>query len=266
MAESAADLYRAGKLKEAIALQVAEVKAHPADTQRRGFLCELLCIAGDLERADTHLDAMGKQDPQSIPGISLFRQLVRAETARRDFHASGRVPELLVGPTEAVKLSLEAAVHLHAGEAGRAVELLAQVEEVRPKVHGTCDGKAFDDFRDGDDLLSAVFEVLTSNGKYYWVPVEAVESMEFREPVRPRDVLWPRVHMVVRGGPDGEVYLPSVYAPGPDAPDAERLGRLTEWTGGDGSPVRGVGLRTLVVGEEARTFLNMKEVQFGAEG
>ena len=72
---------------------------------------------------------------------------------------------------------------------------------------GTCDGVEFEDLRDLDDLMAPLFEVLTSNGKYYWVPIEQVELIEFRPVVRPRDLLWRRVRMVVKDGPDGEVYF-----------------------------------------------------------
>jgi type VI secretion system protein ImpE len=62
------DHYEAGRLKEAIAELNEEVKRHPTDSSRRGFLCELLCFAGELDRADLNLDALGHQDPQSAPG------------------------------------------------------------------------------------------------------------------------------------------------------------------------------------------------------
>ena len=70
--------------------------------------------------------------------------------------------------------------------------------------------------------------------------------------------------MIVRDGPDGEVYLPSVYS-GPAAAEAARLARITEWTGGDGAPVRGVGQRTFLVGEEALPILDLKELRFGED-
>ena len=75
--------------------------------------------------------------------------------------------------------------------------MLRQAEETRPKVRGVCDGKPFDDFRDLDDLTAAVFEVLTSTGKYYWIPVERVELIELRPVERVRDLLWRRARMVV---------------------------------------------------------------------
>jgi len=95
--------------------------------------------------------------------------------------------------------------------------------------------------------------------------MERVESMEFRAPTRPRDLLWRRVHMVVQGGPDGEVFIPSLYAgTHQDEDDRVRLGRATDWRGGQDSPVRGIGQRTFLVGNEDKTILSMREISFTA--
>ena len=88
-------------------------------------------------------------------------------------------------------------------------------------------------------MTASFFEVLTSTGKYFWIPLERVELVEFRPPERPRDLLWRPVHMIVRGGPDGEVYLPVLYAgSAADADDQIRLGRTTEWRGDAGAGSR----------------------------
>src|SRR5439155_19980783 len=168
------------------------------------FLAELSCLVGDLERADRQLDMLGELDPQAALGVSLFRQLVRAEQARQQFFAEGRIPEVVAEPGPVIKLHLEASVLLRTGDAAGATKLLTQAEEQRPKVKGTSDGKAFDDFRDLDDLTAPFFEVLTSTGKYYWIPIERVELVEFRPVQRLRDLIWRRARMVVHDGPDGE--------------------------------------------------------------
>jgi type VI secretion system protein ImpE len=257
----AKDYYQAGDVNAAIAAALEEVKQAPADAGRRGFLCELLCFVGDLERADRQLDALANLSPEAAVGVALFRQLIRAEQARQQFYAAGAVPEFLGEPTPALKLYVEASICLRENKTAEAAKLLAQAEEQRPKPAGTCDGQAFDDLRDLDDLTAGFLEVLTSTGKYFWVPMERVELLELRPPTRPRDLLWQRAHLVVRGGPDGEVYLPTLYAgTHADADDKVRLGRYTDWRGGDGTPVRGLGLRTFLVGNDARSILEMKEV------
>jgi type VI secretion system protein ImpE len=250
--------YQAGNLREAVAAALEEVKNHPGDAGKRGFLCELLCFAGDLERADRQLDVLAGQDPQALD-VSLFRQLIRAEQARQEFYTDGRLPEFLDGEiTPCLRLHLEAAVLLRAGKPAEAASLLARAEEHRPKVTCTYNGQAFDEFRDLDDLTASFFEVLTSTGKYYWIPLERVESAEFRPPKQPRDLLWRSVHMIVRGGPDGEVYLPVLYAGSAADPDDNvRLGRLTQWRGEAGTPVRGFGQRMFLVGNDDRPILEL---------
>jgi type VI secretion system protein ImpE len=257
----AKELFKAGALTEALAAAADDVKQHPVDLARRGFFCELLCFAGELSRADAQLDALGHQDPQLTLGISMFRQLIRAEQARQQFYAEGRVPEFLEPPAPHLKRCLEASICAREGRPVEAVVLLDEAERLRPIVSGICDGRSFEGLRDIDDLTAPFFEVLTSNGKYYWIPIERVELIEFRTPERPRDLLWRRVHMVVMGGPDGEVFLPTLYAGSATDPDQRiRMGHMTDWHGGDGSPVRGAGQRMFLVGDDGRGILELKQV------
>jgi type VI secretion system protein ImpE len=260
---TASELFHAGKLKDAIAAALDEVRNHPTDMGRRLFLAELLCFGGELERADNHLDAVAHNDPQTMPWIVSFRQLIRAEQARQDFFSQGRVPEFLAKPEGAVAVLLEASIRVRDGSLEEAAGLLEKAEESRPRVAGTCDGEKFADFRDLDDQTSCVIEVLTSSGSYYWIPVSQIESIEFHEPTRARDLFWRRTHMIVADGPDGEVHVPVLYAGAANDPDDSiRLGRKTDWRGGEKAPVRGAGQRTFLVGEEARSILELKSITF----
>lgn len=261
---TAHELFHAGKLKEAIAAQVEEVRNHPTDSGHRLFLSELLCFAGEFERADTQLDALGHQDTKALPVATVFRHLIRAAQARQDFYKAGRVPEFLGRPEGPTRLLLEASVFLREGATAEAAKCRAQAEAEWSGVAGTCDDQPFDDFRDLDDLNFAFFEVFTSGGEYYWIPIDRVELVEFKAPERPRDLLWRPAHMVVRNGPDGEVYFPVLYHGATDQANEEiRLGRVTEWLGGEEeTPVRGVGQRTFLVGENAIPLMELNTITF----
>jgi type VI secretion system protein ImpE len=262
----ATELYQAGRLKEALVAATEEVKARPGEAGRRTLLCELLCFAGDLNRADLQLDALGGLDPAQAMGVSLLRHLVRGEQARGQFYAEGRLPEFLAKPSPELRLRLEASILIREGKEADATRVLDEAEAQRPRVSGILNGEPFDDLRDLDDLPSSVFEVLTGNGKYYWIPMDSVELVEFHPPERPQDLLWRPAHLVVRGGPDGVVYLPALYAGSHwSTDDRIRLGRATEWLGGDGSPVRGLGQRTFLAGERDLTILELEKLEFGAE-
>ena len=83
---SGAELFQAGRLDEAVEALNAQVRAKPSDVQSRALLAELLCFAGNQQRADTLLDQIGTQDPMLAPTLALFRQLVRADVARTQLY------------------------------------------------------------------------------------------------------------------------------------------------------------------------------------
>ena len=174
---NASEHYQAGQLDEAIAAATEQVKKSPMAVPARYFLAELLCFSGDLDLADSQLDALGQQDPQVTLAILQFRHLICAEKARQQFFSDGRLPEFVGEPAPHIRALLDASIRLREGGRREASQLLAQAEESRPHVRGNCDDQSFDDFRDADDLTDAFLEVLTSNGKYYWVPWEQIEAI-----------------------------------------------------------------------------------------
>jgi type VI secretion system protein ImpE len=262
-AESAGALFRAGRLALALEKAGQAVRKAPGDLGARIMLGELLVFAGNLERADVILDAAAQADPSSAVVVAEFRQLLRAEIARRQLRRDGRLPEFLGKPTEALKHSLAALVALRAGNTAEANAAAAAAEAARPHVSGRSGDTSFDDFRDADDLCAGFFEVLTTTGKYFWIPMERVESISFHAPRRPRDLCWRRASMSVTAGPDGEVYIPVIYgSEETDLSDDLRLGRATDWRQDAGAPVRGVGQRMFLVGEDAVGIMELTDINF----
>ncbi len=265
--DNAGALFRARRLGPAIAAANAEVRRNPADLGARILLAELLLFDNNLDRADVILDAAAQADPTSAVVVAEFRQLLRADMARRQCSRDGRVPEFLGEPTAALRAALAAQIALRAGDVAEAARQAAEAEAVRPRVPGVLkDGggdAAFDDFRDVDDLCAGFFEVLTTTGKYYWVPTERVASLAFHPPRRPRDLTWRRATISVTAGPDGEVYVPVIYdSLQPDLADDYRLGYATEWAGEESGPVRGIGQRVFLAGDNARAIMEIAELRF----
>src|SRR5690349_7893792 len=97
-ATSIQDLLYEDKLDEAIAAMNVEVKNNATSIDKRALLAELLCIAGNLDRADIILNAISDLDPGAAIGVAMFRQLVRAEQARQQFYTDGRLPEFHTKP------------------------------------------------------------------------------------------------------------------------------------------------------------------------
>jgi type VI secretion system protein ImpE len=262
--QTASALFRAGKLDEAIAAAQAALRKAPTDLNARVLLGELLAFSGNLERADVVLDAASAIDPSTALVVAEFRQLIRADMARRQLFRDGRVPEFLSDPTETQRLQLAALVALREGDVAEAARQAEAAEAARPHVAGVHGAAAFDDLRDADDLLAGSFEVLTTTGKYFWIPTERVQTLEFQAPKRPRDLLWRCASMSVADGPDGVVYLPAIYAADEVLADPLRLGRETDWREAEGAPVRGLGQRLFIVGEDAVPMMELGAMRFGS--
>jgi type VI secretion system protein ImpE len=256
--ETPGELFRDGRLDAAIGAANGSVRNNPTDLASRILLAELLIFAGNLDRADVILDAAARIDPTAAIAVAEFRQLLRAETARRQLRRDGRVPEFIGEPTPALRAMLAALVALRAGDRDAAARGAAEAETLRPRVPGHAGDIPFDDFRDVDDLGAGFFEVLTTTGKYFWIPTERVISIEFHAPRRPRDLFWRRASISVADGPDGDVYVPVIYdSEMSDVTDALRLGHETDWVGPEDGLVLGRGQRMFLVGDEASNLMDL---------
>ena len=77
----ATQLFKAGKLTEAVDAQLAVVKARPIDQGARLFLFELVAFSGDLDRAQRQIDALQPEEPEIVMAVSDYRKVVDAEQA-----------------------------------------------------------------------------------------------------------------------------------------------------------------------------------------
>jgi type VI secretion system protein ImpE len=251
-------LFRDGRLQDAIAAATARVRAQPAAATARLLLAELLLFAGNLERADTQLDTTSTLDPSLAIAVAEFRQLLRAELARRQLLDDGRVPEFLDTPTIAQQAALAAVVALRAGDLAAAATHAAEAEAARPPTAFRLDDQTVDDLRDADDLIGGSLEVLTPTGKYLWIPFERINDLTLHAPERPRDLYWRRATLAVEAGPNGEVYVPALYVCDPAETDpALRLGRATDWRELAEGLTRGMGQRTFLAGEAGVAIMDL---------
>ena len=198
---NAQELYRAGHLNDAIKAASAEVRDNPTDARRRVFLFELLCFAGEYERADKQLEVLGQAGPTSEMGVLLYRSALYAERQRQDWFARG--------------------------------EFATQADDENSGRGGVLNGNPFSSFADADPRLGGRLELFAA-GNYLQLPLEHVASIQIDPPKRLRDLLWTpaavRTTPSFKGTELGEILLP-VLAPfswqHPD--EAVRLGRLTVW-------------------------------------
>jgi type VI secretion system protein ImpE len=229
------ELFRAGRLADALKALSAEVRDNPTDARRRTFLFELLCFAGEYERADKQLEVLGQAGPSSEIGVLLYRSALYAERQRQDLFTRGEFPKPPDSPASAPK--------------------------------GTFNGKPFNSFSDADPRIGARLELFAA-GNYLWLPFEHVASVQIEPPKRLRDLLWTpaavRTTPAFKGAELGEVLLPAL-APfsWQHSDDAVRLGRATVWEQRAGYDAEvPFGQKMWLVDDEEIPFLELRSLEF----
>jgi len=258
----AKELFQAGKLQEAIDELVKEVKANPSDTGRRTFLFELSCFAGDWDRAERQLDVIGHQSAEAELGVMIFRSNIKAEQERRRLFVDGVQPHFLNEPPAYIDLFIAAINQMRQGQAAEARATLDKAEEERPAISGRCGDKSFEDFRDYDDFVAPVLELIVKE-RYAWLPFEQIKRLEISPPKELRDLLWASARVEAVDGTIGEVYVPVLYTGSSDyRDDAVRLGRVTDWNQVGEDVYRAVGLRLFVADGKEKSLFETGAVDF----
>jgi type VI secretion system protein ImpE len=227
---TARELYQAGKLDGAVQALNAELRDNPEDAKRRTFLFELLCFAGNFDRAEKQLDILSQASPDAMTGSMLYRACLHAERTRHELFEKKEYP----------------------------------TTEPTGQPTGTLNGTPFESITDSDPRIGARLEVFAA-GQYMWIPFAHIASLEMQQPKRLRDLIWAPV--VLRTGPAfrgveiGEVLVPAL-APFSfrHADDAVRLGRATVWeeVGGEEIPF---GLKMLLVDGEEYPILELRRLE-----
>lgn len=258
----AKELFQAGKLDEAIEELLREVKANPSDEARRTFLFELSCFVGDWERAERQLDVIGHQSAQAELGVMVYRANMKAERERHRVFGEGAPPHFLREPPAYVDLHVAALGQICRGELAEARATLDRAEEERPAIAGKFDGQDFQDFRDYDDRLGPVLELIVKD-KYAWLPFEQIKRLEISPPKQLRDMLWANARVEALDGTVGEVYVPALYPGSSDSDnDQAKLGRMTDWRPVSEDLYTAIGQRLFLVDGQDKSLFEAKAVEF----
>jgi type VI secretion system protein ImpE len=257
---NASDLFKAGRLQDALDAQLQEVKAQPGDVNRRLFLFELAAFTGDLERAGRQIEMLTFDTPELLAASALYRHALDAEKARRDLFAKGQPPQFFQPPPEHVAKRLEAVTVLRSSRPADAAKLLHEANEAAPALKGQFNEKDFEGARDADDLFGPVLEAF-SQGRYFWVPLEQVNSVAMNPPKFPRDLLWVPARLMLKEGSTGDVLLPALYPNSHESSnEAIKLGRAVDWLQPAEGLVRGIGAKTFLIGDDAPGLLDWREL------
>lgn len=225
-------LFEAGRLDQAVEALSLELRTDPTDLRRRTFLFELLCFAGEYDRAEKHLDVLARGDGDTQRGAWLYRGALHAARARRDMFGADTLPG-------------------------------ASAEPPAP-VAGRLNGEPFESLSDADPRIGARFEVFLAD-RYTWIPLQHIAAVRLSAPQRLRDLLWAPAH--VRAGPSfqgaelRQVLLPAMTPLScQHGEEAVRLGRCTVWQE-LGEVAVPVGQKLLLVDGEPFPILELRELE-----
>ena len=247
-----------GNLARAIEEAQQQIRNKPGEAGLRALLIELLCVAGELERADEMLGSLAKHHPDWLAGAANLRQLIRAQHARAAFHQGKLADNVVAGEGEDLQALLALKLAINEGDIKAAEEASGRLEQLRVKTDFSL-GEFEGDIRDCDDSLCGFLEALGTDGKFYLWRWSEIEAIDFHPPASPVELVWRRADVELASGQQGEVFIPLIYEA--SKTDQEHLGRVTDWHEHSPALVTGVGLKQFLVGEEAAGLEGLKRAQ-----
>ena len=232
---TAQELFKAGKLSEAISALNETLRNDPSNSKERTFLFELLCFSGDYDRAEKQLNILeqeGKKD--SFLGTLLYKAALNAEKTRQEMFEKKTYPKQTVD-----------------GAVGA--------------VRGKLNGKEFQTLSDADPRIGEKLEVFAA-GDYMWISYHDISVFRMEAPKRLRDLLWAPAKLVTgptfRSRDLGEILLPAISPGSWQHPDDEvRLGRVSEWCEDETGEIAPFGQKNLLVDGEEVPFLEIRELE-----
>jgi type VI secretion system protein ImpE len=226
------DLFREGRLEEAIEVLGADLRADPSNVEQRTFLFELLCFAGDYERADSQLQVLADANKETMLGAVAYRAALNAERTRRDMFEQATFPGARTG-TELAR--------------------------------GKLNGRPFESICDADPRIGDHLELFAA-GDYLWIAFRHISWLEIEPPKRLRDLVWiPAKFHAANGfgdGEFGEALLPALCPLSwQHSDEAVRLGRATEWCRDENGVEAPYGRKMLLVDDEEFPLLEIRSLQ-----
>lgn len=229
----AQELYREGKLTEAIASLQTYLRDRPGEKTARSFLFELLCFAGEFDRARKQLSILAEGSKESGLGAAFYLAALAGETERQAWYdnAPGTKAPASGDP-----------------------------------VNGCLDGKPFAGIRDIDPRMGESLELFAA-GNYHRISLRNLKAITFDPPARVRDLYW-RTAAIETSAEMGSSDLDSILVPVlyPQTwlfdDDLTRLGRTTDFApSGAGFEVP-FGQRIFEMGGRQVPILEIRRIEF----
>ena len=253
------EMIQEGRLADAISYLEGLLREDPLNVDFKSTFIELLCINGELERADKMLNNIVQKHPDFLIGASNLRQLIRAEQSRQDFIEGKSIPSIFSESDAHIESFMKLRLEITQGEEKAISESALALETTRPKVKLAINNNDTSEVRDLDDSLGGFIEIFGTDGKFYVAQLNEIEYMYFQPVTSLLEQVWRKVELSIKDGPSGEAHVPLVY--GTSKTDAEKLGRETDWKEIAPDVMIGVGQKMWFVNEDAFPMSNIEKLE-----
>ena len=232
---NAHELFKAGKLTEAILALDMQLRENPTDQRSRTFLFELLCFAGNFDRAEKQLTILEGEGGKEIKsGALIYKAAINAEKTRQAMFEKRNFPKPHLNGSGSV-------------------------------VRGKLNGNEFTLLSDTDLRIGERLEIFVG-GKYLWMPFHDIASLRVAFPKRLRDLLWVPAEVTATpalGSRElNEIMIPSMAPLSWKHPDEEvRMGRVSVWGEDETGTVVPYGLKCILVDGEEVPVVEIRELE-----
>lgn len=259
---NAEESIKTGNLDAALSELQDAVRNNPAKPEYRTFLFQLLCVMGNWNRALTQLNVVADMDSSTLLMAQTYRELLQCEAFRAEVFTGKRAPLLFGEPNSWLGTLMQALGPASEGQGDKAQDIVMQAMDLASARTGSVDDQPFEWLSDADMRLGPVFEIIL-NGKYYWVPMDAVAEISFAEPEDLRDLVWlpVQIRWVNEGNAIG--FMPTRYPGAATLEDHQNaLARKTEWCDIGGDFYTGAGQRMFTTDSGDVSILQTRKIVF----
>jgi len=225
--------FRAGRVADAIESLGSQLRKQPASPKLRTFLFELLCFAGQFDRAQKQLEVLADQDEKVQLGAVVYRNLLRAHRQREGSFV------------------------------GSFTSMDAQEEIPSVRING----EDYESCEDEDVRIGSSLEVYTDS-KYVRIPYRNLEQVEIAAPKTLRDLLWIPAKITTNTAvsfaeSSALVHIPAL-APNSwrHKDDVVKLGRVSVVEEGEDGAMVPYGAKLLICGDREFPLLEVRELSF----
>ncbi|MBN1508270.1 MAG: hypothetical protein JW955_15590 [Sedimentisphaerales bacterium] len=257
----AEQLMRAGRLEEAQNALEQAIRSDPADGKLRVFFFQLLAVLGQWDRCLTQLKVAAQLDAFSPLTAQAYAAVLNCEVFRHRVFSGEQTPLIFGQPDPWIGSLVQANLLAARGNYDAATSLREKAFETAPAIAGTVDGQAFEWLADADSRLGPVIEAII-DGKYYWVPFQAVKSIEISAPKDLCDLVWVPAGFTWINDGQSQGFIPTRYSGSETCEDsAVRLARRTEWIEKPGQTYLGLGQRMFATDQQEYAVLNVRRIE-----